>query len=171
MNSLQFYYVKKVLGLSSIIQTQDRRLTYRLHNSLGKKINFLFFCNNLPNKNKELIQKMAQAIGVFDYAIVEILEEKNPRLPLIFKNLLTRFPAKGGVIFGQKLACKMLDDKSCNAYEGSKYTISLSSHQEQKIPLCVFDDISKFMGPNLSKIKERKKQAWTGLKLAFVSSS
>ncbi|MDE0118886.1 MAG: hypothetical protein OXM55_02620, partial [Bdellovibrionales bacterium] len=120
MNGSQFYYAHNVLGISSLLKPQKIRSTYRLHHSSEKEIDFLFFCQQLnTEKDPSLIQKIAQALGFPNYAIVEIRDKQNPYVPYILNNLLTRFCPKGFVIFGPDLA-PHLNPKGFNFYNSEQ---------------------------------------------------
>ncbi len=125
MNTSQFYYAHNVLGISSFLQPQKIRSTYRLYHSSETETEFLFFCQQLysspplsqgpalqgsnkisinKEKDSSLIQKIAQALRFSNYGIVEILDKQSLHVPYILNNLLTRFCPKGFVIFGPDLA-------------------------------------------------------------------
>lgn len=104
MNTLQFYYVHTVLGVSSVIQPKAVRSVYRLLNNSTKKADFLFFCSPVKSlEEKKLIQKMARAIGSSQELILEILNQ-SINTESVLDNLFTRFLPKGFVIFGESLS-------------------------------------------------------------------
>ena len=171
MNTSRFHYIHRVLGISSFIAPQKIHNLYRLHYSLKKQINFIFFCGPLHTRaHKELIKKIAQALNSSDYIIVEILQTQNPSIPSIINNLLTRFlPTKGFVIFGSDLASHLMDKENTfkkNSWEITE-TISINKNQNQPIDGCVVDTIDSLTGPHSTETQERKKQAWNKLKTTF----
>ena len=194
MNTAQFYYIYKALGISSFLQPQKIRSTYRLHYSSGKEINFLFFCHQLNmEQGNTLIQKIAQALGSSEHITVEVLDLQSPHTPFMLKNLLTRFLPKGFVIFGPDLASHLNPKgfdfmNSEQALEFTKNpsnfsnkvntknplgkiieTISTNKNQKQSISGCVLNALSDFTESDPKKVQERKKQAWKILKQTFPS--
>ena len=168
MNSLQFYYTHKVLGISSIIQPAWVRSTYRLHDHSEKQVDCLFFCNHLNMKEgKVLIQNIAKAIDSSAYIIVEILDSHNPCVSFIPNNLLTRFQPKGFVIFGGGLAYQLFSDQVRNVHEKITRKIMIGQNQQYDIPGCVLSPINELTGSNLPEIQKKKQQAWNTLKQFF----
>ena len=194
MNTAQFYYIYKALGISSFLQPQKIRSSYRLHYSSGKEINFLFFCHQLNmEQGNTLIQKIAQALGSSEHITVEVLDLQSPHTPFMLKNLLTRFLPKGFVIFGPDLAShlnpKGFDFMNSEQILSAKInrkpeefsnevstknplgkiieTISINKNQHQSISGCVLNTLSDFTEGNLKEVQERKKQAWKILKQTF----
>ena len=194
MNTAQFYYIYKALGISSFLQPQKIRSTYRLHYSSGKETDFMFFCNQLnTEKDRLLIQKIAQALGSSEYITVEVLDLQNPHTPFMLKNLLTRFLPKGFVIFGPDLASHLNpkgfdfmnseqapstninrkpeelsnEVSTKNPLGKTMATISINKNQHQSISGCVLNALNDFTGSDVKEVQERKKQAWKILKQIF----
>lgn len=176
MNALQFYYVNTVLGISSFLQPQEIRSTYRLLYGSTKNPDFLFFCDSLKNNgDKTLIQKISKALGSDQYIIVEILNQHSLLINIVLNNLLTRFLPKCFVIFGPDLGFKLtnknffeLKDPSVKQTENipikiSK-TISIKKNLQKPVYGCILHPLTHFTGSNLSKVQENKKQAWKILK-------
>ena len=173
MNALHFYYWNTVLGVSSFIQPQKVRSTYRMTNGSIKEPDLLFFCTSLNNKEyKTLLQKMAKALGSDKYIIVEILNPKTPHTPLILKNLLTRFLPKSFIIFNPDSAFQATDKPhSTKPSENHlpsplkiRVKIPLGNRQHRLIQGCLLNPISDFIGPDLAKVHKNKKQTWNILK-------
>lgn len=175
MNALQFYYTYTVLGINSFIPPQKVRNLYCLHHSSKKQADFMFFCSPLhTRKKKELIQKIAQALGSSDYIIVEVLQTQNTSISSIMDNLLTRFLPRGFIIFGSALAFQLASKRNESTLDPLEKTswhitevISLNKTQNQIIPGCILDTINDLTGPQSSEMQERKKQAWNRLRNVF----
>ena len=186
VNTLQFYYADRVLGLSSLIKPRNIRDSYRLHPSKSRRADFLFFCEQMKTKeDKALIQKIASAMELSEYFILEILNPQNPHTPFILNNFLARFRPKGFAVFGPELAARLRGrpnsstsgtPKQVSAEEGKegrpnssapglfKQEVALSENLSLSIPGCVLDKVSAFTGPDSPDLRKRKQSAWKILK-------
>ena len=163
MNALQFYYVRTVLGVSSVIQPEVLRSVYRLLNNSAGKADFLFFCDPVKSvEEKHLIQKMAKAIGSSKELILEVLNQTHSEKAML-DNLLTRFLPRGFVIFGANLGYSLINKKITRP-------VSISRQETLSIPGCVLNPLSDFTGKDSLKIQNTKQQAWNLLKKTFLKS-
>lgn len=174
MNALQFYYANTVLGVSSFIQPQKIRTSYRLIYSPTKEPDLLFFCNSMENNKeyKTLIKKMAKALDSDKYMIVEILNPKKRHIPYILKNLLSRFLPKSFIIFNPNSDFPATD-KTHSTKSSENHLLSplkirikipLGNRQHHSIQGCLLNPIKDFIGPDSTKVHQNKKQAWNLLK-------
>lgn len=162
MNTEQFYYIHKVLGVSSFIQPKDIRAAYKLHNYLYKNTPFLFFCSHLDsNKKKLLIKKMALSLNYTNTMIIEVLNIHHPHISNLLNNFLTRFVPKGFVIFGYDLA-------SCLDHQSPQYLQNKKILWNNKISGAVLNPLSNFTDSNPSLVKKYKLQAWDILKELYI---
>ncbi len=163
MNALQFYYVRTVLGVSSVIQPEALRSVYRLLNNSTTKADFLFFCDPVKSvEEKHLIQKMAKAIGSSQALILEVLNQTHLEKAML-DNLLTRFLPRGFVIFGANLGYSLINKKITQA-------VSINAKETLSVPGCVLNPLSDFTGKDSLKIQNTKQQAWNLLRQTFFQN-
>ena len=167
MNTLQFYYTHTVLGVSSVLQPKGIRDSYRLHPSCARKAGFLFFCDQIQGKEgKQLIQKIAGAMGLSEYLILEIINPQNPHTPFILNNFLSRFRPKGFVVFGLELARRLMQNPLPAEEDSSllKWQVSQKGQTFFTVPACLLDTLSAFIGPDSPHLRKKKESAWNRLK-------
>lgn len=163
MNSAQFYYIHKVLGLTSFIQPKNIRKAYRIHRSSYQQTQFLFFCSHLDTEEKKLLmQKIAQSLGYTNTMIISISDAHHPHIPLLLNNFLTRFMPKGFIIFGYDLASFLIP-------LNPKYIQNKKILWNKKISGCVLNPLSDFTDSDTSLVQTHKQQAWNLLKQSFFN--
>ena len=161
MNASQFYYMREVLGWDCIIPPVFVR-SYLLHHQTASPA-FLFFCSHLDPKGRTVIKKINKALGDRASMTVEITDLKSPYNKKLLGNLMVRFsPARGIVVFGDKVAWALMDHPDQlknNALQGTLKNIKLKSCM-----LCSLSDLTGTDGGAAS----RKALAWQTLKQTFL---
>ncbi len=154
ITSSQLYYVRETLGIHSIIQPENIRHTYRLHDQTQNPA-FLFFCEKFNTNGITLIQNISQALSAKNSMIIEIISHTPKDIWRASSNICFRFPpTKGIIVFGENLS-KLL-------------------HIDPSITYCVLCPLDHLL-PSTAKINQeentlliaRKKEVWKQLKKAF----
>ena len=161
MNINQFYYVNKVLGISSLLRPEHLRFIYSLDatqysymlTSSAQKKTILYFTESLNVEDKIIIQKINQALKHPDYILIEIKDLKFKFS--LFENLLTRFSPQGFVIFGSQLAEYLINT--------TNETFGKIHYANKNISGCILSEVKNYQGDSLD-VKKRKQEGWSHLK-------
>ena len=159
MNVNQFYYVNKVLGISSFLRPEHS--TYSLDikhysstsTSSTQKKTILYFTESLDTEGKTIIQKINQALKQPDYIIIEVKTTKY--LSSLFENLLSRFSPTGFVVFGSPLAKSLM---RTNTFGKINY-----SQNNRNINGCILSEVKTYQGHS-ENVQKRKQEGWEHLK-------